>query len=134
MPSRQDRQPALSAWTVLWWRRTRLPGKFVARNSKTPEFEQALEELEKLVETLERGDLPLEEALKRFERGVELTRHCQGALKAAQQRVEILLRRNNGEVEATPFVSEEEAPGGSGPEVPFAPPPGSLAAPPDPKS
>ncbi len=111
-----------------------MPGKIVARNSKAPEFEQALEELEKLVETLERGDLPLDEALKRFERGVELTRHCQSALKAAQQRVEILLRRNNGEVEAAPFVSEEEAtPGGSAPEGPLAPPPGSLTSPPDPK-
>ncbi len=80
----------------------------MARNSKAPEFEQALEELERLVETLERGDLPLDQALKSFERGVELTRHCQSALKAAQQRVEILLRRNNGEAEATPFVAEAE--------------------------
>jgi exodeoxyribonuclease VII small subunit len=62
--------------------------------SKIPDFEQALAELEALVERLERGDLPLDEALKTFERGVELTRHCQGALKAAQQRVEILLKRN----------------------------------------
>lgn len=110
-----------------------VPGKIVARNSKAPEFEQALEELEKLVETLERGDLPLDEALRRFERGVELTRHCQSALKAAQQRVDILLRRNNGEVEATSFVSEEEAaPGGSQPGA-FAPPPESLPSPSDPK-
>ncbi len=109
-------------------------GKIVARNSKAPEFEQALEELEKLVETLERGDLPLDEALKRFERGVELTRRCEGALKAAQQRVEILLRRNNGELEAAPFASEEEAPPeGSGPDIPPGPPPGSLTSPSDPK-
>jgi exodeoxyribonuclease VII small subunit len=49
------------------------------------DFEHALGELESLVERLERGDLPLEEALKTFERGVELTRHCQGALRSAQQ-------------------------------------------------
>lgn len=67
-----------------------------------PDFEQALAELEALVARLERGDLPLDEALKTFERGVELTRHCQGALKAAQQRVEILLKRN-GQMEAEPF-------------------------------
>ncbi len=84
----------------------------MARNSKPPEFEQALEELEKLVERLERGDLPLDVALKDFERGVELTRHCQSALKAAQQRVEILLRRHNGEAEVAAFVSEEEPVGG----------------------
>ena len=81
----------------------------MARDSEPPEFEQALAELEQLVETLEHGDLPLDEALRRFERGVELTRHCQTALKAAQQRVEILLRRN-GEPGPAPF---EPAPEGS---------------------
>ena len=76
--------------------------------SKTPDFEQALAELEALVARLERGDLALDEALKTFERGVELTRHCQGSLKAAQQRVEILLKRN-GQTEAEPFsVSESQ--------------------------
>jgi exodeoxyribonuclease VII small subunit len=86
------------------------------RDSKPPEFEQSLQELERLVERLERGDLPLEEALKSFERGIELTRHCQSALRAAQQRVEILLRRNHGEAEPVPFQSEEEPV----PEVPAA--------------
>jgi exodeoxyribonuclease VII small subunit len=74
--------------------------------SKAPDFEQALAELEALVERLERGDLPLDEALKTFERGVELTRHCQGSLKAAQQRVEILLKRN-GQPEPEPFSLPE---------------------------
>ncbi len=57
------------------------------RNNNAPDFEQALSELEGLVERLERGDLPLDEALKTFERGVELTRHCQSSLKSAQQKV-----------------------------------------------
>lgn len=82
--------------------------------SKIPDFEQALAELEALVTRLERGDLPLEEALKSFERGVELTRHCQGSLKAAQQRVEILLRRN-GQPEAAPFSAAESQDPGSMP-------------------
>ncbi|MGH8220725.1 MAG: exodeoxyribonuclease VII small subunit [Steroidobacteraceae bacterium] len=81
----------------------------MARDSAPPDFEQALAELELLVQTLEHGDLPLDEALRRFERGVELTRHCQGALKAAQQRVEILLRRN-GEPEAAPLEAAPEEP------------------------
>jgi len=80
----------------------------LARNSKVPDFEQALAELETLVERLEGGDLPLEESLKLFERGVVLTRHCQGALQAAQQRVEILLKRG-GEVRAEAFADPEEA-------------------------
>ncbi len=82
----------------------------MARNPKIPEFEQALDELERLVERLERGDLPLEDALKTFERGVELTRHCQTALKSAQQRVEILLRRG-GEAAAEPFAPAEDSAG-----------------------
>lgn len=76
-------------------------------DSKSPEFEQALDELERLVEKLEHGDLPLEEALRNFERGVELTRRCQSALKAAQQRVEILLRRD---APPGPFAVSEEEP------------------------
>jgi exodeoxyribonuclease VII small subunit len=57
---------------------------------------------------LERGDLPLDEALKTFERGVELTRHCQAALKTAQQKVEILLSKS-GQTEIAPFsVPEDE--------------------------
>jgi len=84
----------------------------VSRNSKAPEFEQALAELEGLVERLEQGDLPLDEALKHFERGVALTRHCQACLQAAHQKVEILLKRG-GEPAVAPFEppSEEAAAG-----------------------
>ena len=70
--------------------------------NKGPDFEQALAELESLVERLERGDLPLDEALQAFERGVALTRHCQACLQAAQQKVEILLKRS-GQPELQPF-------------------------------
>jgi exodeoxyribonuclease VII small subunit len=80
----------------------------LVRNSKVPDFEAALAELEALVERLERGDLPLDEALKTFERGVELTRYCQASLKAAQQKVEILLKRS-GSADVEPFsVPEDE--------------------------
>ena len=82
----------------------------MARDSKPLDFEQALAELEGLVERLERGDLPLDEALKAFERGVALTRHCQSSLQAAQQKVEILLKRN-GQPQIEPFEeSADEAP------------------------
>ncbi len=57
------------------------------QDSQPPDFEALLAELETLVERLEHGDLPLDEALKTFERGVALTRQCQSALKAAQQKV-----------------------------------------------
>lgn len=78
----------------------------MAANPNEPDFEQALGELEQLVERLERGDLPLDEALKTFERGVALTRHCQSALKSAQQKVEILLKKS-GKAELQPFTGTE---------------------------
>jgi exodeoxyribonuclease VII small subunit len=56
------------------------------------DFEAAMRDLEELVERLEAGDLPLEESLAAFERGVLLTRGCQTALKEAEQKVEILLK------------------------------------------
>jgi exodeoxyribonuclease VII small subunit len=79
------------------------------RNNNPPDFEAALAELEALVARLEGGDLPLDEALKTFERGVELTRHCQASLKSAQQKVEILLKRGSGaDIEPFSVADEEE--------------------------
>src|SRR5690242_6972758 len=74
---------------------------------KLPDFEQSLTELEALVAKLEQGDVPLEEALKTFERGVALTRQCQTALRTAQQKVEVLLSRN-GEETVEPFLDDDE--------------------------
>ena len=76
-------------------------------DNKTPfEFETALSELEQLVVRMERGDLSLEESLQAFERGIKLTRDCQQALTAAEQRVQILLEQN-GQSVAQPFQSGE---------------------------
>lgn len=72
---------------------------------KILDFEQALKELEQLVETMEQGELPLEEALKFFERGIQLARSCQGALKDAEQKVQILLEKS-GQAEIAPFDDE----------------------------
>jgi exodeoxyribonuclease VII small subunit len=60
------------------------------------DFEAAMRDLEEIVERLEHGDLPLEESLKAFERGILLTRNCQTALKEAEQKVEILLKKAGG--------------------------------------
>jgi exodeoxyribonuclease VII small subunit len=71
---------------------------------ETLDFEQALDELEKLVGELERGEQPLEQSLAAFERGVALTRRCQAALKAAEQKVEILSREAGaGDAQPRPF-------------------------------
>jgi len=68
-----------------------------AENEPKPlDFEAAMRDLEEIVERLEHGDLPLEESLAAFERGVKLTRSCQTALKEAEQKVEILLKKAGG--------------------------------------
>ena len=75
-------------------------------SNKTPSFEQALAELESLVESMEQGELSLEESLKSFERGVLLTRTCQQALKEAEQKIQILTA-NNPDAEPKPFEDQE---------------------------
>lgn len=68
-------------------------------------FEDALNELESLVERMEQGELSLEDSLESFERGVALTRSCQQALKAAEQKVEILTSQDP-DAEPEPFDRE----------------------------
>ncbi len=67
----------------------------------TPDFEKTLEELEDIVQSLETGELSLEDSLTTFERGIKLTRQCQTALQEAEQRVTILLEKNGETVEDT---------------------------------
>ncbi|UXD86270.1 exodeoxyribonuclease VII small subunit [Thalassolituus hydrocarboniclasticus] len=71
------------------------------------EFEAALTELEQLVVRMENGDLSLEDSLRAFEQGIGLTRQCQQALSAAEQRVQLLLEQN-GQSVAQPFSTGEE--------------------------
>jgi exodeoxyribonuclease VII small subunit len=74
------------------------------------DFERSLAELEEIVEKLEQGDLSLEDSLKHFERGVQLTRACQTALKQAEQKVEILMRKSGAgdAFEAAPFDASDD--------------------------
>jgi exodeoxyribonuclease VII small subunit len=69
------------------------PDAHEAPQNIAPNFEQSLTQLEALVSQLESGDLALDQALARFEQGVRLTRECQSALSAAQQKVQLLLQR-----------------------------------------
>lgn len=69
-------------------------------------FEQALEKLEGLVDRLDSGDLPLEQALSAFEQGVALTRRCAEQLDDAERRIEVLTREGD-ELVARPFEASE---------------------------
>src|SRR5262245_41350389 len=72
-------------------------------------FETSLEELERIVRELERGDLPLEKSLELFEQGVKLSRACQERLNEAERRIEILTRDNQGRATVRPFGERELA-------------------------
>lgn len=64
--------------------------KTKAAPAEQPDFESAIAELESLVQRMESGELSLEDSLREFERGVQLTRLCQDQLKAAEHRVKLL--------------------------------------------
>jgi exodeoxyribonuclease VII small subunit len=70
-------------------------------------FESSLEELERIVRELERGDLPLDKSLELFEQGVKLSRACQERLSEAERRIEILTRDNQGRPTIRPFEGED---------------------------
>ncbi len=76
--------------------------------AKKPDFERSLARLEELVRRLESANLSLDEAMKLFEEGVELSRECQKQLEEAEGRVEILLKKADGKVVAEPFEPEAE--------------------------
>ena len=66
-------------------------------------FEESLKQLEKIVDQLERGDLPLEESIRLFEDGVRLSTACKQELDAAEGKVQILMKERDGSMRAAPF-------------------------------
>ena len=78
----------------------------MAKKNTPVDFETALKELETLVEKMEQGDVRLEDSLKHFERGIQLTRQCQQALQAAEQKVQILVEKG-GSATTKPFSDED---------------------------
>ena len=78
--------------------------------AKKPEnltFEQSLSELEQIVADLEQGDVSLDDALKQFERGINLVRNSQGKLEQAQQKVSILTQEHD-QPSLQPYIAEGE--------------------------
>ena len=106
-----DIQSAVAAW--LCRRTPQSPTKSLCyiemKNSKPQNFETSLEELERIVRELERGDLPLEKSLELFEQGVKLSRACQERLNEAERRIEILTRDSQGRATVSEFEAEDES-------------------------
>ena len=67
------------------------------KKTDEPTFEQALQQLEQIVQKLEKGELPLEESLRLYEDGIRLSRLCHGKLEEAEGRIEVLLKDARGE-------------------------------------
>jgi exodeoxyribonuclease VII small subunit len=63
----------------------------------TPSFEEALQQLEQIVQKLEKGELALEESLKLYEEGIRLSRLCHGKLEEAEGKIEMLIKDARGE-------------------------------------
>ncbi|NNC99698.1 MAG: exodeoxyribonuclease VII small subunit [Gammaproteobacteria bacterium] len=76
-----------------------MPDKEIAKL----DFEKAYKQLETIVERMERGEQDLENSLHDFERGVSLMKHCHSMLKDAEQKVEILVKDNDGLFKTEPF-------------------------------
>jgi len=75
-----------------------------------PKFEECLDRLEKIVNELEKGEIPLERAVALFEEGISLSNSCRKELEQAEGKVEILLRQN-GKLQPAPFEAADRAEG-----------------------
>jgi exodeoxyribonuclease VII small subunit len=75
-----------------------------------PKFEDCLQRLEKIVQDLEKGDVPLEKSLTLFEEGMQLSNACRKELEEAEGKVEILLKQN-GKLQPEPFEPLTGKPG-----------------------
>jgi len=77
---------------------------------KKPAFEQSLRELEEVVAKMEHGELPLDECVQYYERGVKLAAACARELEAARLRIEQLQKNEQGELVTTPFAPDSSDP------------------------
>jgi exodeoxyribonuclease VII small subunit len=76
--------------------------------AKSSEFEKAFQELEAIVQRLESEELPLDEALQLFEKGIRLSRFCNQKLEEIEKKIELILADSKGQPVTEPFEPEEE--------------------------
>jgi exodeoxyribonuclease VII small subunit len=73
-------------------------------------FEQSIKQLEQIVTELESGELPLEQAIKKFEEGMELSRFCAQKLEETERRITLLMQDSAGRPVEKPFANEGREP------------------------
>ena len=77
--------------------------------TKSNEFEKAFAELEQIVKRLESEELPLDESLELFEKGIRLSRFCNQKLEEVEKKIELILADSKGQPVTEPFEPEEES-------------------------
>lgn len=82
----------------------------MSQNDTSLNFETSLKELEKIVAELEKGEQPLEDQLKSFEKGVSLSRECMKRLEEVEKRVELLIQQSDGKIAPSAFDAANDAP------------------------
>lgn len=75
---------------------------------KEQTYEESIKELEQLVKDLESGDLSLDESIKKFEKGMKLSKHCSSLLEDAEKKISVLIEKENGEFTEESFEIEGE--------------------------
>ena len=73
-------------------------------------FEQSMKQLERIVQELEDGDLPLEKAIKKFEEGIKLTKLCSEKLDETEKKISVLLKDSEDQAAEKPFPDAETDP------------------------
>lgn len=81
----------------------------MAKNPAGKSFEQAMGELEQIVQAVESGQVPLAEALAQYEKGIELVSHCQKILSQAEQKIAKLSKGLDGELKAEETSPSDES-------------------------
>ncbi len=76
--------------------------------AKKKTFEQAMKQLEQIVQDLESGDMPLEKAIKTFEEGIRLSKFCSEKLDETEKRITILMQNSEGKLSESPFPAEDD--------------------------
>ena len=80
------------------------------KEGSSKQFEDAMKQLEKIVNLLEGEEVSLDEALKRYEEGVKLVRFCTKKLQEAEKKIEVLTRDESGKILKKPFSNPDQVP------------------------
>lgn len=76
-------------------------------SSEIKSFEKMLEEIKKIVDTLEEGKLPLDESIEKFEKGAALIKQCYQDLESVKKKISLIVERNDGTFDLEDFGGEE---------------------------